>query len=573
MFAGESYWAAWNRKYLNRRRLLAATAACGAGIGAASLAACGNRQQLKTPAGGSQPASQSAPQRGGQLSFYVTREYRLDPQQGSGVDQTTAAGVTSRIFRLKTGLDPKVSDDHDIEPDLGISAESPDAVTWTIKLRPDAKFHSVPPVNGHPVEAEDIKATFDRALDPAVPNPNRGTLRMIDPAQITTPDKSTVVFKLNFPYAPLRKLLASAAYSQILPREALSGAYDPMKTIIGSGPFLFESYQPAVAYTYKRNPDWFEKGLPYVDGLKVAIISDSSQQLAQFTAGAVDHYLLTDPFQVEQVTRQNPKATVLKTEMALPTPLYIQLGDSSSAFQDIRVRQAFSMALDRDAMSKAIYNGQSKQMIFMPSYMGKWAMEVKDLPQDLQKNYRYDPAESKKLLEAAGQSNLQLKLAYYTPTTPERQKIAETVNNMLNTAGIKTSVIVIDFEKDYIDSGKGYRQGYFPKDTVVSANAPVYSDADEYLFSYFHSTSTTNQEMIKDPALDKMIDRERTLVNEDERLKSVLDASKYIAEKMYTISTVGSYQWVFLNPRIQNYQYAQEISRPAETYPKAWIQS
>jgi peptide/nickel transport system substrate-binding protein len=567
MVADKGYSSAWRRRGLNRRRLLAGSAA---GAGVATLAACGNRQQ-PAATGGSSAAAPASPQTGGTLSFYVTREYRLDPQQGSGVDQTTSAGVTSRVFRLKTGLDPKVSDDHEIEPDLGLTAESPDAITWTIKLRPDVKFHDVPPVNGHAVEAEDVKASFVRALDPALPNPNRGTLRMIDPAQITTPDKSTVVFKLNFPYAPLRKLLASAAYSQILPREALAGAYDPMKTIIGSGPFLFDGYQPAVAYTYKRNPAWFEKGMPYVDALKVAIISDASQQLAQFTAGAVDHYLLTDPYQVDQTTRQNPKAAVLKTEMALPTPLYLQLGDPSSPFQDIRVRQAFSMALDRDAMSKAIYNGQSKQMIFMPSYMGKWAMEVKDLPQDLQKYYQYNPAESKKLLDAAGLSNLQLKLAYYTPTTPERQKIAETVNNMLNTAGIKTTVVVIDFEKDYIDSGKGYRQGYFPKDTVVSANAPVYSDADEYLFSYFHSTSTTNQEMIKDPALDQMIDRERTLVNEDERLKSVLDASKYIAEKMYTISTVGSYQWVYLNPRIQNYQYSQEISRPAETYPKAWI--
>jgi peptide/nickel transport system substrate-binding protein len=428
-------------------------------------------------------------------------------------------------------------------------------------------------VTGPPVEAEDIKATFVRAVDPSVPNPNRGTLNMINPAQIQTPDKNTVVFKLNYPYSPFRKLLASAAYSQILPREALAGSYDPMKTIIGSGPFLFDSYQPSVAYNYKRNPEWFEKGQPYVDALKVAIISDASQQLAQFTGGAIDHYLLTDPFQVDQVTRQNPKANVLKTEMALPTPLYIQLGDPTSVFQDIRVRRAFSMALDRDALSKAIFNGQSKQMVFMPSYMGKWAMETKDLPQDLQQWYKFNPAESKKLLEAAGQTNMQLKLAYYTPTTPERQKIAETVNNMLNTAGIKTTIVVISFEKDYIDAGKGYRQGYFPKDTVVSANAPVYSDADEYLFSYFHSTSTTNQEMIKDPDLDKMIDRERTLVNEDERLKAVLDASKYISEKMYTISTVGSFQWVYVNPRIQNYQYAQEISRPAETYPKAWIKA
>jgi peptide/nickel transport system substrate-binding protein len=556
------------------RRLNRRTALGGAGALALSLAACSTGKAPNQSSSGSSGAVASeTPQRGGTLNFYVTRNYRLDPQQGSGVDQTTSSGVMSRIFKLKTSLDPRVADNHDIEPDLGLSAESPDAITWTIKLRPDAKFHNVAPVNGHTVEAEDIKATFTRAFDPKVPNPNRGTLGMIDPNQIQTPDKTTVVFKLKYPYAPLRKLLASAAYSQIFAREVLNPGYDPLKTIIGSGPWLYDSSSPDVGYNYKRNPDWFEKGMPYADNLKLAIIPEDAQQLAQFTSGALDYYLLTNPFNVDAVTRQNPRAAVLKTEMALPTPLYIQLGDPASVFQDIRVRRAFSMAIDRDALSKALLAGQAKQMVFMPSYMGKWALEVRDMPADAQQYYKFNPAETKKLLEAAGQSNMQLKLAYYTPTTPERQKIAETVNNMLNSAGIKTTIAVIDFEKDYIDAGKGYRQGYFPRDTVVSANAPVYSDADEYLFSYFHSTSTTNQEMIKDPDLDKMIEHERTLVNEDERLAAVKDATVYISQKMYTISTVGSYQWVYVNPRIQNFQYSQSIAQPEETFPKAWIRA
>ncbi len=566
----ENYWTRWQQRRLTRRQGLAA--AGGLGVAGALLAAC-SPQGRSTPSGSPSgaPAAQGQPKYGGTLNVYRNKDDRLDPQTGSGADQETSAGVMSRVFSLKVGLDPALTNDHDTEPDLGVSAESPDAITWTVKLRPDAKFHNVPPVNGHPVEAEDIKATFTRAVDPSVPNPNRGTLNMINPTQITTPDKQTVVFKLNYPYAPFRKLLGAPTYSLIFPREVLNGGYDPSKTIVGSGPFVFESYTPSVSYTYKKNPDWYQKGRPYIDSLRVAIVADDATQLAQFSAGNLDHYMMGNPFQVDQVSKQNPKALVLKTEMALPTPLYIQLGDPQSVFQDIRVRQAFSMAIDRDAISKAIFNGQSKQMVYIPSYMGKWALEVKDLAPSLQQYYKFNPAETKKLLEAAGQTNLQLKLAYYQPTTPERQKLAETVNNMLNAAGVKTTIQVIDFNKDYIDAGKGYRQGYFPRDTVVSANAPVYSDADEYLFSYFHSTSTTNQEMIKDPALDRMIDHERTLTNEDDRLKAVLDASRYIAEKMYTISTVGTYQWVYVQPRVQNYQWSVTLGRPTETYTKLWL--
>jgi peptide/nickel transport system substrate-binding protein len=518
-------------------------------------------------------ADQGTPQYGGTLNVYLNRNFKLDPQQGSALDQQSIAGVMSRLFKFKTGLDPNVTVDHLLENDLGVSAESPDAVTWTIKLRPDAKFHNVAPVNGHAVEAEDVKATFVRGLDPALPNPNRGSLNMIDPAQIQTPDKQTVVFKLNYPYAPFAQTLGSPSYSWIYPREVLSGSYDPSKIAIGSGPFLFESFTPDVAYVYKRNPDWFEKEKPYIDTLRVAIIPETPQQLAQFTSGNIDEHVFTNPYDVAPAKQQNPNARVLKTEYALPTPLVFQLGDSTSVFQDIRVRRAFSMAIDRDALSSTILNGEGEVMVFIPSYMGKWAAKAKDLPPDIQQYYKYNPAEARKLLEAAGQSNLQIKFAYTTPTTPDRQKNAETVSNMLNAAGIKTNIVVWDFNKDWIDAGKGGRQGYFPKDTVPIINAAPYSDADEYLFSYFHSSSTTNQEHVKDVALDAMIDKQRTLVNRDERLQSVLDIQRYLAEKMYMVPTVGSYKWAFVQPRVRNYQFSSTVGVPTETYAKLWLKA
>ena len=185
----------------------------------------------------------------------------LDPHGSSSVLTMQAVSpVMSRLLRYKSAWEPQTKFDRITEPDLALSAESPDAVTWTFKLRPDAKFHNVAPVNGHPVEAEDIKATYTRATSPT--NANRGSLGMIDPAEIQTPDKNTVVFKLKYPYAPFSKLMASGVYGWVFPREIVSGGYDPAKTIIGSGPFLLDSYTPDVAYNYKRNPDWFEKGRP-----------------------------------------------------------------------------------------------------------------------------------------------------------------------------------------------------------------------------------------------------------------------------------------------------------------------
>ena len=77
------------------------------------------------------------------------------------------------------------------------------------------------------------------------------------------------------------------------------------------------------------------------------------------------------------------------------------------------------------------------------------------------------------------------------------------------------------------------------------------TDADEFLFSYFNSDSTSNQEHLKDPTLDAMLVKERTLVDTNERLKAVQDIERYIAQKVYCVPTVGSYRFVFVQPRVR----------------------
>jgi peptide/nickel transport system substrate-binding protein len=567
----DSYWSNVARGRLSRRRLISIAGAAGTG---AALAACGTKPKPSSSPGAS-PQAQGSPQPGGTFIWFRNKNDILDPQRVSSTDQQSVSGVYSRIFTFKTGLDPKVIADHELENDLGVSAESPDGITWTIKLRTDAKWHNVAPVNGRPFDAEDVKATFVRATEPA--NPNRGSLDFLDASQITAPDKSTVVFKLKYPYTPFRKTLASPTYALIMPREAAAGAYDPSKTVIGTGPFTLDSYTPDVAAIYKKNPEYFVKGRPYVDGMKLAIIPDPSQQLAQFTGGNLDEIGATvsqqfTAFDIENVQRQNPKAQMIKSEWAIPNHIFFQLGDPKSPFLDIRVRQAFSMALDRDVISKTVWGGQSEQVILVPSYMGKWALKVQDLDPKIQQYYKYNPSEAKKLLEAAGATNLQLKLTWANAFgTPPFVKNAETIANFLNQVGIKSTLVVVDFNKDYIAGGKGLKNGFYAPDTVLLTAQAQYTDADEFLFNFFHSKSTNANEKLNDPAYDAMVDKERTILNEDERLKTVLDISRYLGEKLYGVPTVGTYNWAFASPRVQNYQWSSTHGRAFETYSKLWL--
>jgi peptide/nickel transport system substrate-binding protein len=559
----------------SRRQLLRRAALGGVGLAGGSLLACSSRaKQARTGPGA--PAASAQPQAGGTFHGFLNGgNFQLDPMMfANNQTEEIAGAVMSRLFRFQTGPDPDTINDHNVESDLALSAESPDAVTWTLKLRPDAKFHNTPPVGGHTVQAEDIKATFTRALTPQ--NPNRGSLDMIDPSQIQTPDAQTIVFKLKYAYSPFQKTMASPIYSWIFPREVLVGGYDPAKQVIGSGPFTLESFTPDASYALKKNPDWFEKGRPYVDGVELAVIPDTSQQLAQFSGRHLDEVRL-GAYDLDTMQRSNPKAATLQNHALIMGTVFFPLGDPTSAWQDIRVRRALSMAIDYEAIGKSIFNGKYAPSLSVPQTFKKWALGLDQLDSEIRQYYRYNPAEAKKLLQAAGVLDQTFKFAYVNSggfgVMTWYQKEAEAIRSMFSAVGLKTVPVGIDFLKDYTGggTGKGYRQGYVPKDTIPFGVLQQVTDIDELLFSYFDSASTTNQERLGDAAFDEMIKKARTLVNEDERLKAYLGIQTHIASKVYLCCAGEGYSYIMTQPRVQNFQVGSPQGEVVESYSKLWL--
>jgi peptide/nickel transport system substrate-binding protein len=569
-----SYWSRVTLKRRTRRSIMRASLAGTAAIGALSLLACNTSKQAGPQSTSSSSSGQGTPKPGGTLNVAIAANTLLDPHLlSSGVSVMSAS--LSRPFRFKSGVDPQVGMNAEIEPDLALSAESPDGVTWTVKLRPDAKFQDVAPVSGRTVDSEDLKATFVRATT-YVKSPNRGSVGMINPDQIQTPSKDTIVFKLNYPYSPFPKILAST-YAFILPREAVAGTYDPEKTLIGSGPFILDSNQPDVAFNFRKNPNWFERGRPYIDGIRVAIVPDTSQQVAQFSTGHLDELIVMSN-DIDAVKAANRNVTILKLPTQGNPNAYFQLGDPASVFLDERVRKGISMSLDRDAIGKSLFGNQYERYVFAPLNQGKWSMKVDDLEQSLAQYYSYNLAEAKRLLSASGITSQEWKMAYVADggvsggTTDSRRGQVEAFKNMLEAAGLKTTLVPLNSQKDYIDAGKGYRQGYYPRDTIMQGASAQYTDVDEYMFSYFHSKSTSNQEHLSDPTLDAMIDKERSVLNEDERLKALRDIQKYIAGKMYVVPSVSSFSYTVLKPSVRNYTICSSTNRLfGETYPNVWL--
>jgi peptide/nickel transport system substrate-binding protein len=400
---------------------------------------------------------------------------------------------------------------------------------------------------------------------------------MIDPNTIQTPDAGTVIFKLNYPYAPFQGTLASSTYGWILPREALAGAYDPATQLIGSGPFMADSLTPDVAYNFKKNPDWYGAPQPYVDALHINVVPDSNQARAQFTSGHLDTYGSTaDPpaiADIPSLKQDNPRAQVVRLDPSTAVVLYYHLDDPSAPFADLRVRRAFSMAIDRDTLAKAIYNNDAERQFYVYLNLGKWAMRQQDLPADTAQYYKFDPANAKKLLEAAGATEKQFKFIYVNNYIgPVYEKVSQAVANMLNQAGIKVTLSAVDYQKDFIGGGKGIRYGNYPTDTIVSSGIAVYEDVDTFIYNYYDSKATSGLSHLNDPSLDAMIAKARTVVNEDERVKAYMDIQRYIAAQMYTVAGLPQGNvYIFVAPRVRNYQQSLASGAPTESYAKLWL--
>lgn len=559
---------------LTRRRLLGS---CGAAAAGAVAFACRGRQepagqgrQPGVPASGGQAMAET-PQTGGTFNYYlIGNPPTLDPfRTTSNLAHRLAGAVNDRLFRFKSGHDPRVTESKELEHGLAVSVESPDALQWIVKLRPDATFHAIPPVNGHAVEAEDIKATFVRALDKQ--NPNGATLDMITANGIETPSRDTVVFKLTYPFGAFPTVLG-LINAWVFPREA-GVSYDPAKVMIGSGPFILESFTPDVAVVLKRNPEWFQKEGPYIDAVRLAILPEPAQQIAQFQAGNLDQ-LETAANDVDTVKRSTPKADLIVASPASMNPLVGNLSDPASVWHDIRVRRALSMMMNRDAIAASVLGGKAQPQAMLPASLGKWAVKGEDLDPAVAQWYKYDPGAAKRLLAEAGAANLSVKLIY-TPNGYAQPygTLAETLSSMLNAAGVKSTLVPVDYNSQYVAGGRGIRAGNFDADgLVLGAMSGGYTVIDEIMFRFFHSKSSARFTALADPEYDALVDKARSQVREEDRLKTYHDAQKrFIDKAWYLTGWPWQPAYTFVQPWVRNFQYSNTYAFITESYTKLWL--
>ncbi len=576
------------RAVWSRRRFLGAGMA---GVSAAFLAACGGGKETGTggagavataPGTGTGAAGAATavgageqPKRGGSLTVRIVNNPPFDLVSNSTyLAATFSSYVYSRLLKLKSGPDPNEANNLDIVPDLAQGYEVADeGLTYIFKLRPNARFHDIAPINGRAVTGEDVVASVERfRTEPR--NQNRGIFQapaaVID--KMETPDAQTVVFKLARRYASFLSLFANSYYVYIYPKEVNEKAVDPARQVIGTGPFIFESFQPDISVKLKRNPAYFLPGQPYVDTAEIVILREDVQEVAQLQAGRLDVSTTVPGFPADQVAefrRTNPRAQIFAYLDGLHDYIAMQQrGDSP--FRDERVRRAVTMAIDKNALLTLRFEGKGVWHSAVPAWHARyWLNPQGPEAGEAARWVKYDSKGARDLLRAAGQEGLKFAFRYTPNGYGERyNQAAEAIAAMLKDAGFAPTIVAQDYTKEWV-AANGVTSGNF--DGIAYGLSTRYSDPHEYLFTANHSKSTRNPAGVSDPQLDALIDKEIEELDFNRRVALIKDVQRYIMDKAYYgYGAVGN-GYAVAQPWVRNYTRNAAYGQGAEMAINVWM--
>jgi peptide/nickel transport system substrate-binding protein len=480
---------------LNRRTFL--TRAGWTGLGASALVAGAGRRRASAQAGTKHPdwipASAKPPKRGGVL----TRASAWDPPvidprltQSVGLYQF-AALAGSRLVRYAFPDEATGPTDMSLKGDLAESwTSSPDARVWTFKLRQGVKWHNVPPLNGREFVAADVKYCFEAY---AKEGAQSFTFQEIE--GIETPDKHTVRIHLKTPNVLFPQNVAEPI-TVLFSREVLEEDGDLKKRFIGTGPFMLKEHTRKVRLVLTRNPDYWDKSRPYVDEYVILSTPDDATRKAAFRTGQADFIWVASPSEVEVLRKTNPNVVVQSYHNTL-TPFGVAVSQDKPPFNDVRVRRAVSMAIDRQKQADTLFEGHGIIGWGVP-YI--YYTDKQPTLADLGPWWQYRPAEAKKLLAEAGHPNgFETTLFYYEyfpQMTSQVQLVQQDLKRNLNINLKITKLDYTTYYGRYVDpKWEGMAWGFQSGHAV---------GLDERTYQYMHSKSTKNFFRVNDPVIDEL---------------------------------------------------------------------
>ena len=485
-------------------------------------------------------AAAQTPKRGGTLTVRMWDPPHFDFHAAGGFSyklHTLATYTHARLVKHRAG--PSVTPGtFPLVPDLAESWTQPTDTTYIFKLRKGVKWQPKPPVNGREFTADDVVYSIQR-FQTTTGNTNAYLLKAVD--KVEAVDKHTVKFTLKEPYAWFLDILASPMVAAIVAKECVDKFGDLKKadSFVGLGPWMLESYRPNQGTTLVRNPNYYATGLPYIDKVEIVVDEDNASRISSFLAGKYD-VGMENSTAINRTDWVQIKETALKRRPGLKTMEYgsnqmshISMRTDQKPFSDVRVRHALSHAIDRQGIIDATLEGVGNINSAVPYGLKEWSLPVKELGEGA-KYFKYDPAEAKRLLAAAGYPNgFQGSLCFTTYGSTVLVDQMQMLLKNLKDVGIDAKLD----QKEYGAYISSCFTGNFP--SMTFGPQTPFLEPDSFLYGQYFPGEPRNQSHINDPALADMLVRQRRTFDVAKRREMVQEIQRYIAKQQYYITTPG----------------------------------
>jgi peptide/nickel transport system substrate-binding protein len=418
---------------------------------------------------------------------------------------------------------------------------SADGLTYTFKLHPEISFH-----DGTKLTSADVKASYQRLRDPPPGVISTRKAEFADISAIETPDPQTVIFRLSKPNSGMLATFASpwnCIYSAVKLKEDPTF---PARTVMGSGPFVFDEYVPGSKWTGKRFANYFRAPKPYLDSFTLIVMSQVAIPTA-LAGGQLDSFFgILAPAEVERVKSGRPDFAFQHSNMSASN--VASFNARRKPFDDARVRRALSLAIDR-------WNGivPMSKVSFLSAVGGvvRPGFALATPPDDLAKlpgfgrDITASRAEARRLLAEAGVPGLKFKLLSADA-------------NIYNTLAVflidQWRQVGVTAEVDQVDSGTFFtrvRNGEF--DVANDFNVQPADEPTPFLSKYV-SGSSNNYAGMSDAMLDDLFEKQKRTLDPDERRRLIGAFEAKLLNESYVVPLFWSGRTVGLPPNLKGWK-------------------
>ncbi len=514
------------------------------------------------------PAAQATPKSGGTLVMWN----RQDPRNYDGHSIKSGGYDTRIMHNLVFSLLLTYPSTKETQCLLSIRPEAAESYQWVsdtileIKLRKGIKFQNRPPVNGREVTAQDVVYSMDRGIKQDRIRGSEGMAPYLK--KIEALDRYTVRFETDRPLPSLLSDgLASMYGAVILPSEVVEpygGWNDPRKSYIGSGPYTFSEHVPGVKVVFDKHKDYFKPGLPYADRIVQLIVPDPSTMLATVASGKMDIAQDRVDLPLARATARMPQKpqvqrcphTSPRNRLAMRTDL--------APFNDVRVRRAISMAIDREGLIKSVLEGEGEiGAPFGPIH--PWFISPKDLPAETRKYLEYNPQEAKRLLAEAGYpTGFNVTIATNSLYGTIYLGFVQGVADELSKVGIKAKIEM----QESVAFGRTTAVGDYPSMAVTSD-----SISEVYLaFSGLTPAAdfNLNKNHIADPELRKLYEQLAVAVDDKKARDIAYKLQVKVVDEAMDLRLPSYYDYSIIQPWVKGYY--MNVARYTSTWAEAlWL--